>query len=473
MHDFISYLMLLGALGSNGSLPFWAVSNQYGLMPENNGVLAVAAARTSFDDSKTFQWQWGVSLAYNGSAMVDELYVDGRWKCIRLDLGMQHRDRDFLGADASLGSLSTSSGHLVESGNSRSMPGYNLVVEPWSIPGLHDHLWVSGEWGDYTTIDKRYVQGALVHRTKFALRYDINKAFFLQIGLDHYALWGGDSPIYGKMPITFNNYFRVVTGSHASSSGTISDQINVIGDQGGAEHFKFGYRGESYNITFQAEKPYNDGSGMGHQNFPDGLYTLHFSMKDKSRWISDVLCEYIYTMWQSGTRHETYGPDGKVIILGGLDNYFTNGEYRSGWTHFGNAICSPMFFTGDRNGDGIIEVENNRIRGIHLGLSGSLFKAAPYRLMVTYSKNYGTYPRPYISPSAMHTDWKWWRRDDIDKPLRQLSVGFTTQYTFASSRQRNPHFTLTGGVFYDKGSFTGSPFGFTLGMKCSLQKFNK
>ncbi|MBO6045056.1 MAG: hypothetical protein J6P69_04305, partial [Bacteroidales bacterium] len=67
MNDFFFSLMLLGALsgGPGQPLPFWATANQWGLMPENQGGLALVQARTEFDSSKTFQLRCGASFAAN------------------------------------------------------------------------------------------------------------------------------------------------------------------------------------------------------------------------------------------------------------------------------------------------------------------------------------------------------------------------------------------------------------------------
>ncbi|MBQ6557513.1 MAG: hypothetical protein IJL86_08215, partial [Bacteroidales bacterium] len=63
MNDFVVSLMLLGALGTQtDALPFWATANQYGILPESNGKMALLRAGTSFDESKTLQWRWGASL---------------------------------------------------------------------------------------------------------------------------------------------------------------------------------------------------------------------------------------------------------------------------------------------------------------------------------------------------------------------------------------------------------------------------
>lgn len=64
MNDFIASIMLMGAVASSGGyLPYWMTTNQYGLMPERNGGLALLQASTQFDESKTIQYRLGCSLA--------------------------------------------------------------------------------------------------------------------------------------------------------------------------------------------------------------------------------------------------------------------------------------------------------------------------------------------------------------------------------------------------------------------------
>ena len=63
MNDLALSLLLLGALSSGTQLPFWVGANQFGLMPEGSGGLALLRAGTEYDATKEFQWKWGVSLA--------------------------------------------------------------------------------------------------------------------------------------------------------------------------------------------------------------------------------------------------------------------------------------------------------------------------------------------------------------------------------------------------------------------------
>ena len=280
MNNFALSLLLLGALSTGAQLPFWVGANQYGLMPEGSGGLALFRAGTEYDATKEFQWKWGVSLAgqYDSrdvpektadfSAMVDELYASARWKALRLDAGLKHVDIDFLGAGMpSLGSMSTTGGHIVWSGNARTMPGYLITMDPVAVPFTHQVLWVHGAFGD-----------------------------------------GSD---------------------------------------------------------------------------------------DKDRWVSD--------------------------IYGG--------------------------------------VENNRIKAHHLSLSGKAFHKSPYKLMLTYTQNFGTYWTPYTGDSQISQPWG----TVHETPLHQVSAAFIGELPFYS------HLTLTYSLFADRGQLLPDAFGATVGVRWGLK----
>ena len=491
MNDFILTLMMLGAMSSGANMPFWATANRFGLMPEANGGIAYVAASSQYDPSKTIQWRWGASLAagydsYNPERdingvitdgfkndgtriMLDQLYAGLRWKMFSLDLGMMHRDQGFLAGTSSqgpayLGSLSTTAGNILWSGNSRSIPGYSLNLEPWTVHFTGGRVELSGSYGDYRTFDTRFVEGALVHNMRIGLTVHITERLDFLGRLDHYALWSGTHPTNGRRPSTFKDYLRVITGSSGGSSSTVSDQINVLGDQRGEELFGLRWKGDGFSVTFQHDIPYDDGSGMGFQNFPDGVNTLHLGFNDRSGWVSDVLLEYATTMWQSGTRHDWTDSEGKKHISGGGDNYFNNSEYRSGWTFSGRTAGFPLIFpTGTRNHewnpfDGIVlGVENNRLKACHFGLAGNLFRKSPYKLMLTYSQNYGLYRQPYEGESP------WGKEPGTVKEtsLSQFSGAFMGEIPFR-------RLAILYGLYADNGSVLRDSFGATLGLRWSL-----
>ena len=488
MRDFIVSLMLLGAMSSSdGYLPYWMTTNQYGLMPECNGGLAILQAETQFDESQVFQYKFGTSIAANYyknslasssspiNVMVDELYTSLKWNVFRMDLGIKHRENDFIGSSEALGSLSVTGGHLVETGNARSMPGYMINLDPIAVPLTKRKFWIYGAYGDFTTTDNRYVNGALVHRTRIGFRLTPIKALSLDAILDHYAMWGGHHPEQTDIPVTFKNYFRVVTGQHAGDDGTLSDRMNVIGDQGGSEIFRVTYCSEKWKFVLQHDIPYADGSGMGFYNFPDGVNTLSFSFLDKNKWVSDVLYEHQYTMYQSGSIYgEAFDESGHSITpqgvsTVGVDDYFGNTYYRSGWTHYGRIIGDPLFLPkGVHNNEwssAVINkgIENNRIKSHHLGISGKLFRKFPYKAMLTYSVNYGNYYTPYKGESQYQKPWGTVK----ETGLKQFSAAFVGQL--------NSVFNIDGlsimyGIYGDKGQLYKDSIGVTLGVKYSMGK---
>ena len=493
MNDVFFTMLLLGALsgGPGEPLPFWATANQWGLMPENQGTLAMVKAKTDFDASRTLQLSWGVSMVANGYVngldsgsnpihlMTDELYGSLRWKALTLDLGIKHRELDFYGADSNLGSMSTTGGHVAESGNARAMPGYLISLEPQAIPWTNRHVWIYGAFGDYKPLGERYVKDPLVHRTRIGFRFDVGSRIRLGFLLDHYAIWAGTMPGKETMQVTFSNYCRVVTGMHAGGDGTRNDQINVIGDQGGGEMWGLEYLGHGWKIKFQHDIPYADGSGMGFQNFPDGVTTLHLCWDDKSRWVSDILYEHTYTMYQSGPFNRiSYDADGNRITPPGAkttggDNYFNNIEYKSGWTHYGRPIGTPLMYpVGTHNGTWtsagiVLGLENTRLKAHHFSLSGSLFHKSPYKFMLTYSYNHGTYWKPYAGKSAWNEAW-----GSVDEtPLRQFCASFTGSirlFERALERNNSRSFSILYGLYFDRGEVLKDSFGATVGLYFTL-----
>lgn len=495
MKDLVAYFLMLGALSSGESLPFWSNANQCGIYPDASGGIAQVAIKTDFDTDKAFHYRFGGSFVARGDRylknqspsrafLVDELYGSIGWKCLTLDLGMKHPELDFYGSSANLGSLSTTGGHLIASGNARSQLGYNLILEKVAFPWTKNHLWFWGLFGDYIGTENfigpklniPYIKNRLYHRTKFFTKIyvDPQTRWYITLGIDHYALWGGYREKDGYSQVTFKNYLRVITGSSAGPDGTLGNQLNVIGDQGGAETIGFGYEGPEWTISFQHEIPYNDKSGMRFQNFPDGINTFSFSFKDKNKWVSDIVYEFYYTMWQSGPFHDEqhYTPGDNPEYWIGTDNYFNNSEFRSGWTYYNRPIGTPLFFpigTLDRTWNrydllknGAMRygwssyVENNRVIANHFGIGGKLGRKFPYKLMATLSHNFGTYFIPYAGECVFNKPVG----SVKEQCLTQFSLGLTGEVPFNTKG-----LCLTYGLYGDWGQVLENQMGITLGLK--------
>ncbi len=476
MEDFIVYAMLLGAVGTGGNMPYWATANQFGLMPESSGGLITAYAGQTYHQDKDFQYHWGVSLAGRSDRsraiefIPDEVYAGIKWKPLSLDLGIWHRDMEFMGSDPMLGSLSASSGNVIWSGNSRSMPGYSLKLDHWGIPGTKHIVEISGAWGDYKPMDKRYVTGSWVHNLQAYLTLNIWR-FSFEAGIEQFAEWAGTSPDYGPLPCSFKDYWRACFGRAAEGDAPGIDKGGSLGDSRGRGKLYLSYKQDGWKIALQHDMLYDDRGLFWFENWQDGVNTVNFSFDDKDKWVTDVAYEFIYTKWQSGPLHERpatkedydkYGHNypvvGDLFILGGNDNYFNNGEYKSGWTAFGRTIGLPLITPkGTKNGgwsrNGLtLGVENNRVMAHHIGLSGKLFRKVPYRLMLTYSQNYGLYKTNNRPGEAEPVDW--------DPPYRQFSAGLNTIVPLFKGRLQ-----IVPSIYFDRGNYVRNSFAATVGVR--------
>lgn len=383
------------------------------------------------------------------SGRVNQLYAGLGWKSLRLDVGMRNRSRDY-------GNLSLTGGNVVWSGNVRAMPGYNFQADWLEVPGTRGIWSVKANWSDYMPLDKRYVRNPLIHNKSLLFRFRLSGRVRLTLGLEHFAIWNGVSPVHGRQPHGLKNYLRIVCAGSGGSDATTSDRINVLGDHLGRELLRIDWRGNGFRMSFAHDIPFTDGSGMGFQNFPDGVNTVHFSSDRRDRLVTDVLYEFAYTKCQSGGRHDRPAspeelerhPDRPVIVMGGRDSYFNNGEYRSGWTYYGRTVGLPLFTPMPVNADGTTYgVANNRLVAHHVGIGGRIAHCVPYRLKATYSIS--DVPYGSVLP-VMKT-----------KP-RQLSAGFEV-----SSPLLGKHFPVSValGLYGDYGGLYLNNYGLTVRLR--------
>ena len=469
---------LNGAGATTESLPFWAVTNKNGLVPPSHGAFMTAGTDFRYGSRPGVDVYAGLKLtgsvqpssmfriitapviegfgteAASGSAsrwrgMVNQLYAGVGWKMLRLDIGMRDRETEY-------GGLSLTGGDIVWTGNARAMPGYNLQVSYFDVPGTRGIFSVKANYADYKLLDDRYMDGVLLHNKSLFFKFRLARRLHLQLGLEQWSMWGGVSPVHGRQPQSFKDYLRVVCGLSGGADATQSDQINVLGDHRGRELIQLDWTADDFTVTFAHDIPFDDSSGMGFQNFPDGVNTLSFSFNDKDKWVSDILYEFVYTKWQSGPYHDTSDAPPKEgeewHILGGRDNYFNNGAYKSGWTYYGMTAGLPLFTPMPADGDGVtMGVCNNRVVAHHIGIAGKIVRKIPYRFKATYSENYGNYSQTL---------------DIFGKALRQVSLALEVDIPAFSDKWP---LAVSVGAYGDVGELYRDSFGLTLRLSYSGQ----
>jgi len=155
------------------------------------------------------------------------------------------------------------------------------------------------------------------------------------------------------------------------------------------------YNSTKYKFYFQ--HPFEDKSGAFQYFFDelkqlrisknsfDGLFGFEVNSVDR-KLFTTLVYEYLNTMFQSGSLSAS-----KSDSTYGRDNYFNHYIYQSGWTYKNKVIGNPLFSIGRSNSKDQIYIINNRIKSHHIGLSGYLKSNLMYKILLTKSKNYGTY----------------------------------------------------------------------------------
>lgn len=384
----------LSSISTESTLPFWMVSNKNGIVPNQNNALIDVSLFSEFRPKyKGIDFSYGASFigskANNSDLIIGQFYGGIQWKSLQLILGSKYEDELF-------GGLSSSNGDILNSKNARAFPGINFQLADFvNLPFGPKCLTVKMSWAEYILNDTRIVDQAHLHHKSLFLKLKTSERIEITAGLDDYAQWGGESATLGKQASGFKDYIRVVTGASGGSNALETDQINALGNHIGAYYFNLSHKGRSLDWSFYWSHPFEDRSGRELSNFPDGLYGLFLDLKKEKNWITHLLYEYYYTKDQSGRYGFFIDENGVGHIKSGGDNYFNNGVYASGWTFFGRTIGSPFFTPAVEGTDGITHgVMNNRFVAHHLGVKGYIGKCLPYRVMLSYSKNFGRYSVP-------------------------------------------------------------------------------
>ena len=387
-------------------------------MPSTSSALVTAGADLSYDFWDGFYVGAGADLVGtlskgdplpSAGGMINRLYLSAGWRMLHADVGIKPRRRDF-------GDLSLTGGNIIYSGYARELPGVNLWSD-WIYFEKGHWFGVKGNLAQYKMMDERWTMGTLVHNKSLAFKLALGRKVDLEFGIDHWVQWGGVSRDLGQRPSSWKDYYRVMFALPGGNDATDSDRQNALGNHLGREFLRLRWRASDFVMTFQYDLPFEDGRTMIRiQNAPDGVYTLSLALNERKALVTDVIYEYVHTTWQSGDVHDRPATEEEMttvypedvdnywqdpddfyygrIVIGGRDNYFHNGEYRSGWTYYGKSLGLPLILAQEPGPEGVVKrIENNRIRGHHLGLKG-LIGDLPYMFKATYSSNWGAFGNP-------------------------------------------------------------------------------
>ncbi|CAM3510186.1 capsule assembly Wzi family protein [Aequorivita lipolytica] len=372
-------------LATKDENPFWFHTNTNNSLGELSNLSATAELKSNLSFS-SFKLNAGVAI-YGRDGVEDaiqrrDLYIQFENSWLLATIGAKKQTEVLDG-------LSSTNQNFLWSGNARPLPGLLLEANnPIKISKAF-----ALDWGiaHYEMNDDRFVDGTHLHYKRLALITRFNENNKLTAKIQHYAQWGGTSPVYGNLKDGAKDFVNMFF-AHTTSEVEIDNEIlNKLGNHLGTYFLEYKTKNKLGEFSIYLEHPFEDGSGSGLKNFPDGVYGIHFKPINQSI-ISSILYEYITTTDQSGLSGGS-----------GRDSYFSNGIYRSGWTYEENIIGAP-FILFDKN----VEIDggntafiSNRSEVHNIGVAGGLNKFQ-WKLKSTYAKYLGTYSRPFTP------EWKSW-----------------------------------------------------------------
>lgn len=399
-----SFISTGAFISTSNQNPFWIRSNQYGIVPLESQVLQVRVGyKTEYDSTrhseikrlkKKFDYAFGAELVGNiGNAnqfIIPEAYFKTRLGAFEFYAG---RRREIVGLVDTL----FTSGSYIWSGNALPLPKIEISIPNYTpitkngliyIKGGINHGWF-GNQGTVKNyfLHQKWLYGRIGNETSKIKLYG---------GINHQVQWGGITqntnsfysnngilapyPLYSYQFVLIPFLQKLVKVN--TSKVTYFDAGLAIGNHLGSVDIGIELETSNIKLLLYKQQPYDFARSLYNlNNIEDGLYGFSINLK-KSRIISKILIEYLYTLSQGLYRFGKYRPSNYTEA----DRYFAHGQYIS-WD-YNNLIIGTPFILMNENG-----IYNNRVKVFSMAISGLFTKKLPYFIGGTYSSNFGVYGR--------------------------------------------------------------------------------
>ena len=413
--DTVRYELGIQAAGaSQDYLPYWLTANRFGVLDDAEYAVGLLRGAATYQRPLTKRLRLKAGLDVIAKApfvgelsprlLLQQSYLSLHYGIFELTGGRQQRILGTQADDLTTGSLSVS-------GNARPIPQILAAVPKYSaVPFTRGYVEFKGTFAHGWLGDDRFVKGAWLHQKSLFVR--VGGPFWLNgsAGLVHSVVWGGTYPGVGQLPNGLSDFWQVIWGEGARnvdvSIPVLLGEKSALGDNLGVYDFSLLAKAKNYHVLVYHQTPFEDWTGSRLARNRDRLLGINLTVPKGNRWVESVVYEYLYTKYQSGPTIPG-APNGPPTDkfgngFGGRDNYYNNAVYKTGWAYQDRIIGTPLFFTEARmqhyvpgfvepdNSGFDFNVVNNRVVAHHVGIKGAI-KGIGYRLLSTFSTNYGTY----------------------------------------------------------------------------------
>ncbi|MDE5844000.1 MAG: capsule assembly Wzi family protein [Muribaculaceae bacterium] len=420
--------------GSHSLAPYYMSALNHGILSQSKGTLLKAGLFRPMEIDRRFSYSFGAqfitgitSKADYDRYLIDEgwvknpqrpapiwlqqLYGEIKYRCLFLSIGMKERGSVFV-------NNSLSSGDVMHSGNARPIPQVRAgFLDFQNIPFTNGWLQIAGEMTYGKFVQNNFLKdhtnyfggsinlGTIYHYKYGYLRTKPTKPFWAVVGVQVACLFGGETYYYyhGKQSGFTKNRENLSAFWQAFFPRDNGYEGWYEGQSLGSWDFKFNYRIRS-GAVFSAyyQNLWEDGSSMAKLNGFDGLWGIEYKAPNKGI-VSGAVVEYIDFTNQCGPvnyNDNGYDYPGTTLTgynVTGVDNYYNNGFYNS-YANYGFSLGTPFSKEPIYNLDGSLNFNNNRVRGFHAAVEGTITNEIDYRVLGGYRISYGTYSSPALTP---------------------------------------------------------------------------
>lgn len=411
-NDSIEYAVTLrGTLSAGEHSPFWLNANNYGLgSPEKNFGYLRGRMIKHLHPEKRFSWGAGVDLVGGwripAPFNVHQLYGEIKYRALYAMAGAKE-------IPGMYNDHKLSSGNLLYSGNAMPIPQLRVgtydFAEFWGTKGwfsvkayLAFGKFTDSNWqASWVAPGTQHNKGVLYNSKGLWLRGGNTDKFPLtvDVGIEMATQFGGkvykDGQII-KMPEKFIDWLKAIFPFAGGENTPEEEQTNVQGNMLGAYNIVLQWRPKAdWSIKAYFEHYFEDHSQMTFEyGWKDAQWGIEATLPN-NRFVSKILMEYIYMKDQTGAVNHDWTPEIPEQVSGG-DNYFNHHLYSS-WQNWGMSIGTPLAISPIYNVNHHLYIYDTRFIAYHLGLEGNPLAGLDWRMLLTFTKNWGTYRYPLVN----------------------------------------------------------------------------
>jgi Capsule assembly protein Wzi len=364
-----------GFISTNDSLPLWFYTNTSGKVGSQSTISGLGEGEVTYQLTENSEFSSGAAVYYRDNVADElqrkELFLQFKNNWLAITAGAKELPEIAQG-------LSATNKNFLWSNNVRPLPGLRITsAKPLKLSNIFS---IDLGIAHYELNDDRYTRNARLHYKHLAISTKIDENNTFTAKIQHFAQWAGTSPEFGKLKSDFAGFIDVFTARESTEISVDGEITNAVGNHLGSYLFDYEFKTSLGTTSIYHEHPFEDGSGSGFANFPDGVWGIYFQPA-KSTFIKGFLYEFITTKDQSS----------KVRP----DNFFNNSVYRSGWTYEGAIIGLPFMIAapGTILAEGNVKFRSNTLSMHHIGVSGG-FKMLDWKLKSSFVKNFGLVAAP-------------------------------------------------------------------------------